>query len=68
MTLSEPGRLKLTDPVELVQGFLAAAVIVAVSTLAIIGKPIPSEVMFIATAVIGFYFGKGVQSGVIHTT
>lgn len=65
LTLSEPGKLKLTDPVELVQGLLAVIVISAVAFNAAVAHPIPPEVMLLATAVVGFYFGKSVQSETI---
>jgi CHASE1-domain containing sensor protein len=64
MTLSEPGRAKLTDPVELVQGLLAVAIVGGIVASAIVAHAVPTELTVIGTVVVGFYFGKSVQSGV----
>ena len=65
MTLSEQGRGRITDPVEWVQGLIAAMVIGAMCYIAISGGEIKPELMLLGSTVVGFYFGKTIRSNAV---
>lgn len=65
MTFSEQGRSRLTDPIELAQAAIAVVVVLATCYSAVQGSEIKPEMMLLASTVLGFYFGKSVQSGAV---
>jgi hypothetical protein len=65
MTLSDQGRARITDPVEWVQGLIAALVVGATCYVAVVGAEIKPELMLLSSTVVGFYFGKTIRSNAV---
>jgi len=64
--MSDQGKARITDPVEWVQGLIAALVIGATCYAAIAGSEIKPELMLLSSTVVGFYFGKTIRSNAVQ--